>query len=212
MENANVKIYTPEALTESVINHQQSLFDLRTKLEKMEEEVKERLSVIEDAVGWLGDVATEEATVQVPYFLEDENSILPKRNKDGDIGYDAYSNEDVIIKAHSSAKVSLGIGVIVPHGFSIAARTRGGRWLEGLLVGDAHVDWNYRGIIHALVYNVSDKDITIKKGERPCSIDIFKTYAIDWQPIEEYLKENDLPKEDVMNTNRGTTGFGESGK
>ena len=155
-----------------------------------------------------------ENTIQVPYldFSGDGELMLPKRNKEGDIGYDAYAHETVTIPAHGSAKVSLGIGTIIPEGFGIACRTRGGRWLEGLLVGPAHIDLNYRGCINALLYNVTDKDITIEKGERPCSLDIYKTYSIEWVSLEDYMKETGLTKEEIMNTNRGDTGFGNSGK
>ena len=183
---------------------------LEEKVKELEDQVKE----MQELIGAMHYWATDEATVTIPYidFSGDEDLMLPKRNKEGDIGYDCYAHETVVVPAHGSAKVPLGIGAIIPRGFSIAARTRGGRWLSGLLVGDAHVDLNYRGQINALLYNVTDNDITIEKGERPCSIDLFKTYAIDWQPLDEYLKENNLTKEEVMNTNRGDTGFGNSGK
>lgn len=170
---------------------------------------------LEERVSELEKIIYGEQEVVVPYinFGNDVDDIsLPKRNKVGDIGYDAFARETVIVPAHSSAKVPLGIGAIIPDGFSIAARTRGGRWLNGLLVGDAHVDWNYRGEINALLYNVTDKDIVIEKGERPCSIDLFKTYKIKWQSLEDYMEETGLTKDEIMNTNRGDTGFGNSGK
>lgn len=183
---------------------------LEERVDKLEENILDMVDIINSLHYW----ATDEAKVTIPYidFSGNEELMLPKRNKAGDIGYDAYAHETVTIPAHGSAKVPLGIGAIIPRGFSIAARTRGGRWLNGLLVGDAHVDLNYRGQINALLYNVTDKDITIEKGERPCSIDLFKTYEIEWQPLDQFLKENNLTEENVMNTNRGDTGFGNSGK
>lgn len=173
----------------------------------MMERFNERLERLEKAV-------FSEETVKVPYidFSNGNELMLPKRNKIGDIGFDAYAHETVIIPAHGSAKVPLGIGAIIPNGYSIAARTRGGRWLDGLLVGDAHVDWNYRGQINALLFNVTDDDIVIEKGERPCSIDLFKTCNIEWITLDEYMKESGLTYEEIMNTNRGITGFGNSGK
>ena len=184
--------------------------ELRAKVEHLEK-------VLEDTIGKLKrlyDISCEEAFVKVPYldFSGDSELMLPKRNKIGDIGYDCFAHETVTVPARGSAKVSLGIGTIIPEGFGIACRTRGGRWLDGLLVGPAHVDLNYRGCIHALLYNVTDRDIVIEKGERPCSLDIYKTYAIEWQHIDDYLKENNLTLDEVMNTNRGDTGFGNSGK
>lgn len=169
---------------------------------------------LEERVSELEKIIYGEQEVVIPYInFNDNNDVsLPKRNKDGDIGYDAFARETTIVPAHSSAKVPLGIGVIIPEGFSIAARTRGGRWLNGLLVGNAHVDLNYRGEINALLYNVTDNDIVIEKGERPCSIDLFKTCKIKWQSLEDYIKETGLTKDEIMNTNRGATGFGFSGK
>jgi hypothetical protein len=58
----------------------------------------------------------------------------------------------------------------------------------------------------------SDKDIIIEKGERPSSLDVYKTYAIEWEPVEEYLKKTGMTMDELMNTNRGDTGFGNSGK
>lgn len=180
--------------------------------------MEHRLSELESKVKRLEDmmetVNVAEDTIPVPYldFSGDSELMLPKRNKDGDIGYDCFAHETVTVPAHGSAKVSLGIGTIIPEGFGIACRTRGGRWLNGLLVGPAHVDLNYRGCINALLYNVTDEDIVIEKGERPCSLDIYKTYAIEWVPVEEYLKETGLTMEELMDTNRGDTGFGNSGK
>lgn len=183
-------------------------------MEKKLAELNAKIIELEEKIDWLTDINCNEATVTVPYldFSGDNELMLPKRNKEGDIGYDCFAHETVTIPAHSSAKVSLGIGTIIPDGFGIACRTRGGRWLNGLLVGPAHVDLNYRGCINALLYNVTDEDITIEKGERPCSLDIYKTYAINWQPVEEYLKETGMSMDELMNTNRGDTGFGNSGK
>ena len=167
----------------------------------------ERIERLEKAV-------FEEDKVKIPYidFSGNETLMLPRRNKTGDIGYDAYAHETVTIQPHSSGKVPLGIGVIIPKGYGIACRTRGGRWLNGLLSGNAHVDINYRGQINALLYNVTDEPIIIKKGERPCSIDLYKTIEIEWQTLDDYMKETGLSKEEIMDTNRGNTGFGNSGK
>ena len=168
-------------------------------------ELEERVVALEAA----------EQIVKIPYisFAEKEGKelILPRRNKVGDVGYDAYAHEDVIIQPHSSAKISLGIGVVLPTGFAMACRTRGGNHLKGLICGPAWVDWNYRGVINALLYNVSDEPIEVKIGDRPCSIDIYKTYAIEWQDVNEYLEEFGISEEELMNTNRGATGFGASG-
>lgn len=190
---------------------------LEQKITELENMVKKMVKKQNDQMKWLTNVTVDESVIKVPYIdfsNEDTELMLPKRNREGDIGYDAFSHERVVIPPHSSAKVSLGIGVIIPNGFGIACRTRGGNWLKGLLVGPAHVDLNYRGVINALLYNVSDNEIVIEKGDRPCSIDIYKTFAIEWQSLDDFQKDYDLSDEemkDIMNTNRGDKGFGSSG-
>ena len=158
-----------------------------------------------------------EQKVLVPYWLVDDTAKLPERKKDGDIGYDAYSNDNIIIKAHTSEKVSLGIGMIVPRGFGVHARNRSGNYLGNTYespidIGDAWVDNNYRGIIHALIQNNGSQDIEIKSGDRVCSIDIVKTYAFEFIPIDEYCDKFGIDKDSLMNTNRGELGFGSTGK
>lgn len=160
-----------------------------------------------------------EQQIDIPYFVQEgkeEQFKLPERKKDGDIGYDAYTVEDVVIKAHSGDKVSLGLGMIIPIGWGVHARNRSGNYIgktyeSPIDIGDAWVDNNYRGIIHALVQNNGDKDIEIKAGERVCSIELTRTYGINFIPLEEYCKRHDLNIDEVMNTNRGITGFGASG-
>lgn len=161
--------------------------------------------------------ALKEDEVPVVYWLED-GAKLPERGKEGDIGYDAYINEDLTIEPHSAAKISLGIGMIIPVGFGVHARNRSGNFLgvknypSPINIGDAWVDNNYRGIVNALVQNVGDKAIDFKKGDRVCSIDLTKTYKINWKSIDDFSKESGISKEDLMNTNRGVSGFGSSGR
>ena len=187
------------------------------QLKETIEQLYEKITNMESTIEWLTNLVCNEGEVTIPYldFSGDEELKLPKRNREGDIGYDAYAHETVVIPPHSSAKVSLGIGMLIPRGFGVACRTRGGNWLKGLLVGPAHVDLNYRGVINALLYNVSDNEIVIEKGDRPCSIDVYKTYAIEWQSIDEFRKVNNIDDETfdrIMDTNRGDKGFGSSGK
>ena len=63
------------------------------------------------------------------YWLETEDAQLPARKKETDAGFDAYINEDKVIKAHSADKISLGVGFAIPMGYGIHARNRSGNFL-----------------------------------------------------------------------------------
>lgn len=140
-----------------------------------------------------------------------EDYQVPTRKKEGDCGYDAYALEDVTIEPHSGAKVPLGIGLIIPEPFGVKAETRSGNHLKGLNVGSAWVDRGYRGQINALMQNITDEPITIHKGDRPCSIELELTFKMKFVSIDEYCDYYSLNKDEVMNTERGATGFGSSG-
>lgn len=192
----------------------------QAKLEKLVSESIRKIERLEKALeirdDFNGKMFMGEQEIEVPYWFENDKAQLPIRKKEGDVGYDAYANETKVIKAHSADKVSLGIGIGVPIGFGVHARNRSGNFLGAnyngqIVIGDAWVDPNYRGIINALIQNTSDEDIEIKAGDRVCSIDLTKTYGIKFIPVEEYCERHGITLEDFMNTNRGTNGFGSTG-
>lgn len=154
----------------------------------------------------------KELEVTVPYidFGIDDETKLPIRKKDGDCGYDAYALEEVIIAPHSGAKVPLGIGLIIPEPFGVKAETRSGNFISGLNIGSAWVDRGYRGQINCLIQNITDEPITIHKGDRPCAIELEMTYKMRLVPAKEYYTPEEYEK--IMNTERGDSGFGSSGK
>lgn len=190
----------------------------QSKLEKIVAELIRKVDSLEMQLGKNNQESfVGEEQVEIPYWPEEGKNVkLPERKKEGDIGYDAYTCESKVIKAHSADKISLGIGMVIPVGFGVHARNRSGNYIGKIYsspidIGDAWVDNNYRGIINALIQNNGDEDIEIKEGERVCSIELTKTYGIKFIPVETYCKEHDINMDELMNTNRGVTGFGASG-
>lgn len=194
---------------------------LLEKIDRLEQRLSEKINQLEKRfytqetkVNILEATAVtinKEHKITIPYidFGIDDDTKLPIRKSEGDCGFDAYALEDTVIPAHGTAKVPLGIGVIIPEPFGIKAETRSGNFLKGLNVGQAWVDRNYRGQINALMQNITSEDILIKKGDRPCSIDLMLTFDMEFVPAKEYYSEKEY--EEIMNTNRGTKAFGSSG-
>ena len=152
----------------------------------------------------------KEVVVSVPYiqFVED-TPFIPTRTKDGDCGFDAYAAENVYLRPGQSSKVPLGVGFIIPEPFGIKCETRSGNFLKGINIGSAWVDRGYRGQVHALVQNISNESIQIHKGDRICSLELELTFKINFVDAREVYSEEEYNK--VMNTERGSTGFGSSG-
>ena len=131
----------------------------------------------------------------------------PERIKFGDCGYDCYAKETVLIPKHGVEKIPLGFGMIIPEGYTAYMHNRSGTFLRGLIVADSLIDLNYRGEIHAIVANITDKDIIINKGERPCSLILVPNIDINWINDEQEQKILKL-----LNNERKDNKFNSSGK
>jgi len=142
-------------------------------------------------------------------FGLDEVCKVPERKRPlGDCGYDCYARETITIPAHGTAKVPLGFGMIIPEGYTAYMHNRGGTFLRGLIVGDSLIDLNYRGEVHALMANITDNDITIERGERPCSLVLVPNCDINWVTLEEADEIERL----LNGEERGSRAFNSSGR
>jgi dUTP pyrophosphatase len=128
---------------------------------------------------------------------------LPNRKRTNDTGYDLSSVEDVVIPAKGSANVPTGITVAkVPFGVWFLILPRSGMGFKhGIQPHLGVIDNPYRGDLAVKLYNFSDQDYTVSKGDRIAQIAYFPLLALEpaWD-------------DNVENTNRGDAGFGASGK
>ncbi len=144
----------------------------------------------------------------IDFGLDDVCKRPERKRPIGDCGYDCYARETVVIPAHGAAKVPLGFGMVIPEGYTAYMHNRGGTFLRGLSVGDALIDLNYRGEVNALMQNITDEDITIERGERPCSMVLTPNVDIDWLSEDE---ANDVYM--LLNgEERGSSAFNSSGR
>lgn len=91
---------------------------------------------------------------------------LPKRAHYNDAGADVYTMEFTEIPPHSTVKVPLGLGLVLPDGFMACIYPRSGLSSHGIVCELPPIDSGYRGEIHAIVSNLSDVPIGIAAGER----------------------------------------------
>lgn len=90
----------------------------------------------------------------------------PNRVHYNDSGADCFARENVIIHAHEVVKVPTGIGVELPDGYDIVVHCKSGLSSKGIWAANAPVDAGYTGEIHAILYNTTDKDFFIGKGDK----------------------------------------------
>ena len=122
----------------------------------------------------------------------------PFRTHDNDAGADVYMPYDCTVKPGEITKIPLGFGIEVPDGFAGFVYPRSSMAVKGLVCELPPVDSGYRGEIHAIISNVSNKAQTIRKDARIGQIVITPVVIADF-----VLEHGDR---------RGTGGFGSTGE
>lgn len=128
---------------------------------------------------------------------------LPVKQFYTDAGYDLASDENIIIPSHQWKLISTGIAFTVPPGtYGRIAPRSGFSYKKGTMIGAGVVDESYTGCVKVLVFNLSDKDIEVRQGDRIAQLILEK--------IE--LNVNITEVNELKDTKRGSGGFGSTGK
>jgi len=142
----------------------------------------------------------QEIEVKVMTSTDDD---LPSYAKEGDSGVDLKAILGCKVPAYSRTLVDTGLYTEIPLGFELQIRNRSGLALkQGLIVlnSPGTIDSSYRGGISVIIFNTTDREIEIKKGDRIAQAVLCPVYKIKWNHVTE-----------LITTNRGTGGFGSTG-
>lgn len=127
---------------------------------------------------------------------------LPFRAHENDAGADVYAcfkdQSSWTIAPHQTAKIPLGMGLMLPDGFGAFVFPRSGLASKGIVCELPPIDSGYRGEIHAIVTNCSDKAYEVHHGDRIGQLVITPVVIADF--ITDDIKE------------RGTGAFGSTGR
>jgi len=123
---------------------------------------------------------------------------LPKRAHYNDSGADVFCKEDITIPAGKVVKVPTGVGVELPDGYDIIVHCKSGLSSKGIWAANAPVDAGYRGEIHAILYNASDEDFTLHRGDK------IGQFVVRPVIYAEFVSE--------LGDQRGSGAFGSTGK
>jgi dUTP diphosphatase len=121
-------------------------------------------------------------------------------------GMDIRANldEDIILGPMQRTIVRTGLFLEIPEGYEAQIRPRSGLAInKGITVlnSPGTIDADYRGEVCIILVNLSDKDFVISDGERICQMIISKHEKAEWEQVE-----------NLIETGRGTGGFGHTGK
>ena len=132
-----------------------------------------------------------------------QNAIIPTKANLTDAGFDLYvcTEKEIILNPKESKLIPTGIAMALPRNHAGLIWDRSSTGVKGIHRFAGVVDSGYRGEIKVCLYNSNDRPYTINSGDRIAQILIQKVDNF-------YLRE----VVDLNETDRGSGGFGSSGK
>jgi len=139
-------------------------------------------------------------------IINQSNNPLPKYQTSQSAGMDLHANlqESIILSPNQRKLIPTGLFMELPEGYEAQVRPRSGLALKhGITVlnSPGTIDADYRGEIQVLLINHSQEDFIVNHGERIAQMIISKHEQVHW-----------IENEVLNNTDRGTGGYGSSGK
>ena len=142
--------------------------------------------------------------MSVEVLIVAEPGFEPTYAKPGDAGADLKSTDDLVLAPGSRALVKTGVKIALPNGYVALVHPRSGLAAKhGITVLNTPgtVDAGYRGEIMVTLYNSSNEEFQVSRGDRIAQLVIQQVEAASFIPVGE------LP-----GSERGEAGFGSSGR
>lgn len=131
---------------------------------------------------------------------------IPEYKTNGAAGADCFARltESVTIEPGKRRLIPLGFGVEIPEGYEMQIRPRSGlAHKNGISIVNTPgtIDSDYRGEVHANLLNTNDEPFVVNNGDRVAQAVIAPVFRAEWNIVSE-----------LSDTERGTNGFGSTGK
>jgi len=135
-----------------------------------------------------------------------QDILLPEYATEGSSGLDlrAAVETEMKIEKGKVGLISTNLKVEIPIGYEIQIRPRSGLAAKngiGVLNSPGTIDSDYRGEIKVILFNFSDEDFIIKRGDRIAQMVVSKVY-----------RANLIVTDELNESKRGDGGFGHTGK
>ncbi|GAB1599543.1 deoxyuridine 5'-triphosphate nucleotidohydrolase, mitochondrial-like [Argonauta hians] len=129
------------------------------------------------------------------------NAFVPTRGSAEAAGYDLYSAYDYTVPSKGKLLAKTDLQIALPHDCYGRVAPRSGLALKNFIdVGAGVIDQDYRGNVGVLLFNFSDGEFEVKKGDRIAQLLLERIYIADLEECETLDK-----------TERGAGGFGSTG-
>jgi dUTP pyrophosphatase len=146
------------------------------------------------------------------YFKKlDERAQLPQQRK-GDVGLDIRCLDDFEIPPRKTIKVKTGLMLAKNPDSSLGTvflkiEDRSSMALKGIFSHGGIIDPTYRGEFHVILYNSTDEIFKAKAGDKIAQGIVYPAaFNFQWNSME------CIETDEVENTERGSGGFGSTGR
>ena len=133
-------------------------------------------------------------------------AIIPTQGSPQAAGWDLYALEETIVKRNTSSMIKTGLAIAIPIGWEGQIRCRSSLGKKGMIMpnGIGTIDSDYRGELMVLATWIGQGDeFVVQKGERVAQLLFSRVPSVKFV-------ERDF--EQLGSTDRGTGGFGSTGK
>lgn len=142
------------------------------------------------------------------YYCLADKAVRPERATTGSIGRDLHALREVHLHPNQVAVVSTGLWLASFDGISWQVRGRSGLATRGIWCHMGTIDRDYRGEIGVILTNLGNVSYRVAEGERIAQL------VLDGDPFEPtgWIKVDRKKFEELANTERGSGGFGSTGR
>lgn len=133
-----------------------------------------------------------------------DTAIVPSRAHADDAGMDLYSDETLSLAPGERQAVSTGISMALPRGYEGQVRPRSGNALKlglGVLNSPGTIDAGFRDTVKVILINLGLKPVSISRGDRIAQLVVARCEFMECFEVD-----------NLEETERGTGGFGSTGK
>ena len=142
----------------------------------------------------------EKEEIQKIKVMLDPGAITPTRAHEADAGLDMYAREYDRIPPHGITVIDTGVHVAIPKGYVGLLTSKSGLMAEGV-TSRGTIDSGYTGSIRAALFNHRKTYVHIEKGQKITQLVLLPIITPEVEIVDS-----------LEDTERGTGGFGSTGK
>lgn len=131
----------------------------------------------------------------------DKGAYMPERAHAMDAGYDLRTPTREVLHPHSSITIDTGVHVEIPAGHVGMLKSKSGLNVYHNITGTGTIDAGYTGSIVAKLYNHGSAPYVFQRGDKIIQLVVMPIITPELELVEE-----------LEDTERGSNGFGSSGK